>query len=172
MVVMGGLNDSDIIPMAELARNLPIAIRYIEEMPFNGNGIREKNRNFVDHLQILDILRKRFPSLEIQKRNATETAQRITVPGFKGSLGIIAAYSRTFCGTCNRIRITPSGVLRTCLYDQGVFNIRDLIRQGASDQQLIAALIQAMRHRAKDGFEAEARRAHFPVHESMSTIGG
>ena len=172
MVVMGGLNDSDIIPMAELARNLPIVIRYIEEMPFNGNGVREQNRNFVNHLQILEILRDRFPALVIQRRNATETAQRITVPGFKGSLGIIAAYSRTFCGTCNRIRLTPVGTLKTCLYDQGVFNIKNMLRQGASKEELAMAIKEAVRHKAVDGFEAEAIRAKNRIGESMATIGG
>ena len=90
-----------------------------------------------------------------------------------GSIGIIAAYSRTFCGTCNRIRITPQGMLKTCLYDDGVFNIRDLMRAGATDNQLQETFLQALGNRAKDGWEAEKNRKFgLPVQESMSTIGG
>jgi cyclic pyranopterin phosphate synthase len=88
-------------------------------------------------------------------------------------VGIIAAYSRTFCGTCNRLRLTAEGGLKTCLYDQGVLDTRALLRGGASDADIVAALADAFRHRAKDGFEAERQR---PLHqlsfESMATIGG
>ena len=95
------------------------------------------------------------------------------VDGHLGEVGIIAAYTRTFCGTCNRLRITPTGLLKTCLYDGGVFNIRDLMREGATDEQVKAALIDAIGHRAKDGWEAEERmRNNNPITESMSTIGG
>ncbi len=171
MVVMDGKNTEDIIPMAGLARDYPVDVRFIEEMPFNGDGSRQDVLPW-HHKEIVNVLRSEFPGLEKLPMKPTSTSQMYRVPGFLGRIGVIAAFSRTFCGTCNRIRITPSGVLRTCLYDQGVFNIRDLIRKGASDEQLTAALIQALSHRAKDGFEAEARRAHLPVHESMSTIGG
>ena len=102
-----------------------------------------------------------------------DTASHYTVAGHQGRLGIIAAYSRTFCGTCNRIRLTAEGGLKTCLYDQGVLDIRALLRGGASDEQIADALKSAFRNRAANGFEAESQR---PLHqlsfESMSTIGG
>ncbi|MEQ8425772.1 MAG: cyclic pyranopterin phosphate synthase MoaA, partial [Cyclobacteriaceae bacterium] len=83
------------------------------------------------------------------------------------------AFSRTFCGTCNRIRITARGTLKTCLYDDGVLDIRDLMRSGAGDDELKRALLRAFRNRAKDGFEAEEKRkSGVGVSESMSTIGG
>jgi cyclic pyranopterin phosphate synthase len=96
------------------------------------------------------------------------------VAGFQGNLGIIAAFSRTFCGTCNRIRITAQGMLKTCLYDDGVLNVRDLLRQHPHDDAPVAeALRRAFSQRPKDGFEAERNRSnHLPVSESMSTIGG
>jgi len=94
------------------------------------------------------------------------------VPSYKGTVGIIAAYSRTFCGTCNRIRITPQGQLKTCLYDSGVFNIKKLMREGATDEQLRTTFLDAFKNRAKDGFEAEQSRFGNGVSESMATIGG
>jgi cyclic pyranopterin phosphate synthase len=86
-------------------------------------------------------------------------------------VGIIAAFSRTFCGTCNRIRLTSTGDLKTCLYDDGAMNIRDLLRDGISDEQLKATFLQAFKSRPKDGFEAERGRKSV-IKESMTTIGG
>ncbi len=172
MVVMGGLNDQDVVSMAELSRNYPVEVRFIEEMPFNGAGVREENRYFINHQQILDILKKTFSAIKPIAMKKGATAQKYVVPGFKGSLGIIAAYSRTFCGTCNRIRITPVGTLKTCLYDQGVFNIKSLLREGASDKQVAHAIQDAVSHKAVDGIEAEANRNENLIGESMATIGG
>ena len=63
--------------------------------------------------------------------------------------------------------------MKTCLYDDGVFNIKNLLRAGATDEQLGHAMLEALGNRAKDGFEAEARRQFgLPVGESMATIGG
>jgi cyclic pyranopterin phosphate synthase len=84
-------------------------------------------------------------------------------------VGIIAAYTRSFCGTCNRIRITPQGMLKTCLYDNGVLNIKGLMRNGDSDTEIFAALTHAIQHRAKNGWEAEKKNI---VHASMAAIGG
>jgi molybdenum cofactor biosynthesis protein A len=171
-VVMDGKNIQDIIPMTELAREYPVGIRFIEEMPFNGEGSHYPVLNW-NHRRILDYLKSHYPDIEKIPDPPNSTSANYRVPGFKGTVGIIAAYSRTFCGTCNRIRITPKGQLKTCLYDDGVFNIRDLMRSGATDEQLITAFSDALSHRAKDGWEAERNRNFgLPVTESMSTIGG
>jgi len=101
------------------------------------------------------------------------TSLNYQVPGAKGSFGIIPAFSRTFCGTCNRIRLTPEGMLKTCLYDEGIFNLRDFMRQGASDEAIAETIELAVSHKLKDGFAAERARLHIPqVSESMATIGG
>ncbi len=168
MVVMAGRNTEDIIPMAGLAEKYPVSVRFIEEMPFNGTG--DTPVEPWDHVMIRNRLEQHFPSLRKIPTKPGATASHLHVDGFEGNLGIIAAYSRTFCGTCNRLRVTPKGVLRTCLYDEGVFNIREIMRQGATDTQLADLIIDAVAHKAKDGFEAESQRSR--LSESMSTIGG
>ena len=171
MVVMDGKNIGDVITMLELAKELPIDVRFIEEMPFNGSK-GQGNPTFWSHRKILELIQEKY---EVQKLvdPAYSTSMNYSIDNFKGTFGIIAAYSRTFCGTCNRIRLTPQGTLKTCLYDNGVFNIRDLMRAGATDEDLIIALQEALNHRAKDGLEAEQNRnKNFPVSESMATIGG
>ena len=168
MVVMHGRNTEDLLVMAELARHDPVSVRFIEEMPFNGS---DEYKFTWDHRRIAAHLQEAYPDIQKLPMKPAATAQYWQIPGFQGRLGIIAAYTRTFCGTCNRLRITPTGMLRTCLYDQGVFNIKDLMRQGADEVQIRTALMDAIGSRAKDGHEAEARRFAFPG-ESMSTIGG
>ena len=170
-VVMQGHNEADLLPLARLASHDPVTVRFIEEMPFNGNGKGYAEWRW-DYRQIEAHLRAAFPSLQRLPGALGATATNYRVDGFRGELGIIAAYSRTFCGTCNRLRLTPTGLLKTCLYDQGVFNLRDLLRGGATDAELRTALQEALQHRAVDGHAAEAASRIGPVGESMATIGG
>jgi len=170
-VVMAGKNEQDIIPMAELAKEKQVSVRFIEEMPFNGSGAHYETLKW-NYNNIRAKLKEHFPDLKKIKSPLTSTSMNFRVPGHMGTIGIIAAYSRTFCGTCNRIRITPKGMLKTCLYDDGVFNIKNFIRENATDKQLEATFLEAFRHRAKDGFEAEGKRFGGGASESMATIGG
>ncbi len=171
-VVMEGKNTEDIIPLVEVTKDLPVSVRFIEEMPFNGDGHTYSGLQW-DYVHILEKIRAQFPNIEKLTDPAYSTSYNYNIPGHQGSIGIIAAYSRTFCGTCNRIRITPQGELKNCLYDDGVLNIRDLIRKGDNDEQLEQNLLTAFSHRVKDGWEAERNRFEKTgVHESMATIGG
>lgn len=171
-VVMEGRNTDDIFNLAELTRKYPVSVRFIEEMPFNGEGTHYPVLNWT-YARILESLKTAYPTIQRKADPPNSTAYHYEIPGHLGDLGIIAAFSRTFCGSCNRIRITAQGELKTCLYDNGVMSIRDLIRSGLTDEQVKSALLSALAHRPKDGFEAESQRdATSPVHESMSTIGG
>ncbi len=171
-VVMEGKNITDLIPMVELTRQHPVSVRFIEEMPFNGEGAHYGTLHW-NHIAILNHIKIVFPDIYKIPDPPNTTAYNYQIPGHQGTVGIIAAYSRTFCGTCNRIRITPQGGLKTCLYDSGVFNVRNLMRAGATDAELETAFYEAISHRAKDGWEAEQKRQFgLPVQESMSTIGG
>lgn len=171
-VVMEGKNLQDIIPLVALTKDMPISVRFIEEMPFNGDGSHYPVLHW-DHIKILQTIKKTYPAIQKVADPAYSTSYNYHIPGHKGNVGIIAAYTRSFCGTCNRIRITPQGTLKTCLYDDGVLNIRDMIREGHDDQYLQHSLLNAINKRAKDGWEAEKnRKEKNPVHESMATIGG
>ena len=169
-VIMAAHNTEDIAALTAFTRTHPVEVRFIEEMPFNGSGEAAPVLHW-DHRRILAEIQAHFPGLQALPAGPHDTATRYQVPGHQGTVGIIAAFSRTFCGTCNRIRITPQGSLKTCLYDGGVLNLRDLMRAGASDEALAAALRQAFGDRPRNGFEAERRR-EAGIHESMSSIGG
>ncbi len=171
-VVMDGKNTEDIIPLVDLTKNSAISVRFIEEMPFNGDEDHHPGLLW-DHLHILNKIKEQYPGIMKIPDPPFSTSYNYHIPGHKGSIGIIAAYTRSFCGTCNRIRITPLGELKTCLYDDGVLNIKNLIREGLNENDLKITLLNALNHRAKDGWEAEQlRKERNPVHESMATIGG
>jgi molybdenum cofactor biosynthesis enzyme MoaA len=171
-VVMDGKNTQDILPLVAMTKNMPVSVRFIEEMPFNGDGHVYAGLQW-DYVRILDEIKSKYPQIQKLPDPLNSTAYNYHIPGHQGNIGIIAAYSRTFCGTCNRIRITPQGELKTCLYDDGVLNIRDMMRGGAGDHELRAVVLNAIGHRAKDGWEAEHKRVIHPgIHESMATIGG
>ncbi len=171
-VVMEGKNTSDIIPLATLTKSLPIDVRFIEEMPFNGTGIHHSTLTW-NHKQILNTLKEHFPDIYQIETPPNATATTYKIPGHQGKIGIIAAFTRTFCGSCNRIRITAQGMLKTCLYDQGVLNLKSLLRSNITDKVLMEYLLTAFNNRPKDGFEAEqVRDKGSNFHESMATIGG
>ena len=171
-VVMDGVNDMDILPLARLSLNLPIDVRFIEEMPFNGQT-KSNGRLRWNSANILSEIKTVFPSIEGHYTPKDSTSQNYKIPGAKGKIGIIAAYTRSFCGTCNRIRINATGKMRTCLYGHEVLDIKELIRSGVSDSELIHEIKGAINQRAKDGFEAEKWNARqSPVNESMTNIGG
>lgn len=169
-VVMHGKNEEDIIELTEFAREHPVSVRFIEEMPFNGSGLVEE-KLFWDHVRILERIRLQFPDLKARPFLFGETAKTYEIPGFKGNFGIIAAFSRTFCGTCNRIRLTAKGQVKTCLYDDGVFDLKAYLRGGVSDEEIKIQLMTLFKARSLDGFEAEKNRKGV-ITESMTTIGG
>ncbi len=170
-VVMEGKNTDDILEMVRLTEDQNVSIRFIEEMPFNGEGSHYATLQWT-YKKILEHIQKEFPAIQKIQDEQNSTADHYQIPGFKGNVGIIAAFSRTFCGSCNRIRVTAQGTLKTCLYDDGVLNIKSLMRSGVGDSEIKEHLLHAFSHRPKDGLEAEQNRRQHSVLESMSTIGG
>jgi cyclic pyranopterin phosphate synthase len=169
MVVMADKNRDDIIPMAMLTKSDKVNIRFIEEMPFNGIG--ERDVDFMNHEEILRHLEKNLPKLSLIPPVVGNTSQNYTIEGHQGTIGIIAAWSRTFCGDCNRIRVTATGQLKNCLYDSGVLDLKRLLSDGSSDTMIKEAVSRAYIQKHKDGFESEKNRMG-SISESMSSIGG
>ena len=169
MVVMADRNKEDIIPMAMLTKNDNVSIRFIEEMPFNGEGARDIK--IMNHVDILKHLEDNLPPMTRLIDPRGNTSMNYSIEGHRGSIGIIAAYSRTFCGECNRVRVTATGQLINCLYDEGILNLKRLLSDGSSDLMIGEAIQKAYAQKKKDGFEAEKNRSA-SISESMSSIGG
>lgn len=170
-VVMEGKNTQDILPMVELTRKQNVSVRFIEEMPFNGEGSHYPTLTWT-YKKILDHIQSTHPDIQKIPDPINATAYHYKIPGYAGDIGIIAAFSRTFCGTCNRIRVTAQGTLKTCLYGDSVLDIKKLLRSETDNEVIKSHFLSAFSTRHANGFEAEQNRKDVRIHESMSTIGG
>ncbi len=171
-VVMKEHNIEDLIPLVEMTKENNLNVRFIEEMPFNGSGNEQATLEW-SQKKILAHIKTAHPNIVKLQDPKNSTSLNYQVAGFKGSFGIIPAFTRSFCGTCNRLRLTPTGTIKTCLYDKGIFNIKNMIRSEASDQDLVLAIKEAIRFKAVDGFEADRiRRGSNSDLTSMAQIGG
>jgi cyclic pyranopterin phosphate synthase len=170
VVVQAGFNTDEIVDFVALTKDKNVAVRFIEEMPFNGKGQRDMQENW-NYTRILDEIKTEFDVKPIVSEKSS-TSRNFSIDEHKGTVGIIPAFTRTICGDCNRIRITPVGTFKNCLFDDGVFNIRDFIRNGASNEDLKGLFLSLVKEKPENGFIAEANRKKGDVSESMSTIGG
>lgn len=170
MVVMAGINDDEIIPFAELAKTMPIGVRFIEAMPFNaGDGNRS---TYLSAAAIEEKLRGTFSELAPEIDDPHAAADRYKVPNWTGSIGIIPAYTRSLCGRCNRLRLTPKGRLLNCLYTQDGLELLPLLRQGIPDDELLELVQAYLNTKAVNGHEAERLSGRANSYASMTTIGG
>ena len=166
-VILADTSNDEIIRLAGLARCLPIAVRFIEKMPFSGIPRPEKLVN--GHL--LQRLKKIFPEMKEYPLDSASTARIFSLPEYTGTIGIIQGHARIFCTTCNKVRITPTGMLKTCLYDNGVLDLKKMLRSGCDDRAIAAAIVGCIKKRCTNGHVAEklAKRTGEP---SMASIGG
>lgn len=170
MVIQSGFNTDEINDFVALSKDKNTNIRFIEEMPFNGKGQRDIQQNW-NYNQILKEIKSKYSVTEVQSEKSS-TSRNFSIKGHKGTVGIIPAFTRTICGDCNRIRITSTGTFKNCLFDDGVFNLRDFIRNGASNDDLKNLFLSLIKEKPENGFIAESNRKKGNVSESMSTIGG
>lgn len=169
-IVLEGQNIEDILPILELQKHHPISVRFLEEMPFNG-GSKSFNHITWTYKKILEYITNAYPDIERLPSPKTSTSINYKIRGHKGSFGLIPSFSRTFCGSCNRLRITATGDVITCLYGKPKLNIREIMRGPDREARLESTILEAVGTRARTGFDAQ--REHAGVFEnSMTSIGG
>jgi len=148
VVALNGVNDEELIDMAQLSFDYPFHIRFIEYMPIGqsqmGNG----------PLLLAPEIKKRISVLGrlIPVRNSANDgpAQRYRLDGAAGEIGFIHAMSHHFCDRCNRLRLTARGQLRPCLLSDHHEDVRGPLRDGCSDDQLAEIFFKAVRHKPSD----------------------
>jgi cyclic pyranopterin phosphate synthase len=170
VVVQSGVNTDEIVDFVRFTKDKKVAVRFIEEMPFNGKGQREMEENWTFN-RILNEIKTEFDVKQVVSEKAS-TSRNYAIENHLGTVGIIPAFTRTICNDCNRIRITSTGTFKNCLFDDGVFNLRDFIRKGASNDALKELFLGLVKNKPVNGFIAEANRKDGGASESMSTIGG
>jgi GTP 3',8-cyclase len=167
-VIMRGYNDDEIVEFARLGREQNLQVRFIEYMPLDAQG-RWTMETVVPGAEIHARVDSVYP-LRSEQNNGSEPA---TVHHFAdgiGSIGIIASVSQPFCDSCNRVRITADGHLRTCLFSLIDHDLKGLLRSGASDEEL-ADFIIATVWKKEPGHKINQPDFIKPD-RSMSAIGG
>ncbi|PIQ61799.1 MAG: GTP 3',8-cyclase MoaA [Bacteroidetes bacterium CG12_big_fil_rev_8_21_14_0_65_60_17] len=167
-VVMRDVNDGELIDFAHFVEDRDMEVRFIEYMPFGGNGWNHDA--FVPYATMLDTLQSVFPDMYRLDDGPHETAKTWQIPGFRGRIGFITSMSEQFCGGCNRIRLMADGNLKVCLFGRGEVSLRDAMRDGATDEELTALIDKAIsgKKKAHDGMSTLATQENRP----MIRIGG
>jgi cyclic pyranopterin phosphate synthase len=169
-VIVRGHNEDEVADFAEFARIHNVKMRFIEFMPLD-SGHDWDRAQVVSGREIRERISNRYPLVPLEVKRGSETSSRYRfADGAPGEIGIIAPVTEPFCGACSRIRLTADGQIRTCLFSTVEHSLRDVVRSGATREQIID-FIEAVvykkepRHYINDpNFEAPSR--------SMSFIGG
>lgn len=169
-IALDGQNTQDILPILELAKHYPVSVRFLEEMPFNG-GSKTFQKITWDYKKILEHIREAHPDFYKLESPSTSTSINYKIPGHMGTFGVIPSFSRTFCGTCNRLRVSATGDVITCLYAKPSANLRDIMRSENAKSKVEEQILKAVGSRAKTGFEAQEKYREV-FSNSMTSIGG
>ncbi len=168
MVVMKGVNDDELCDFVEFARDRDLTVRFIEYMPFASNGWHS-----ADCMPFADMrarITARYDIAPVANAVPGDVAKEYTVAGMRGRIGFITSMSDHFCGSCNRLRLTADGALKSCLFHPAEGDLRTLLRAGADDATLSARIDAALRQKPWAHAEAEVLTERHD--RSMIHIGG
>ncbi len=168
--VVRGRNDDELVEFARFAREFDVKMRFIEFMPLD-SGHEWSREMVVPGKEIRDAINEMYPLELVDKSRGSETSWKYKfTDGAKGEIGIIAPVTEMFCGRCSRIRLTADGQIRTCLFSTTEHNLRDFVRSGASRDDIVGFIENAVmkkepRHYINDAEFVQPAR-------TMSFIGG
>ena len=167
-VAIRGFTEEEVPALAELARRKPYVVRFIEFMPLDADEAWREDEVLTGG-EIRALIEERWPLVEIPAKPSS-TARRFRFADGAGEIGFVNPVSEPFCSSCDRIRLTADGQLRTCLFSRREWNLKEPLRDGATDEELAALIRFAVRHKElkhkinDPGFVRASR--------SMSQIGG
>jgi cyclic pyranopterin phosphate synthase len=167
-VAVRGFTEAEVPALAELARRKPYVVRFIEFMPLDADQAWRED-DVLTGGEIRALIEEHWPLVEIPAKESS-TARRFRFADGAGEIGFVNPVSEPFCSSCDRIRLTADGKLRTCLFSRREWDLREPLRAGASDAELEALLRDAVAHKElkhrinEPGFVRASR--------SMSQIGG
>jgi len=168
-VLVRGINDDEVEAFAAFARERGVIMRFIEFMPLDADRHWSRN-SVVPAAEVHRRIHVRWP-LEQIPHERSETARKYRfADGAPGEIGLIAPVTQPFCGHCSRIRLTADGKLRTCLFSKDDHDLRALLREGASDEDLVT-YIESVVMEKEEGHRINAPD-FVPPSRTMVFIGG
>ncbi len=166
-VMMRGVNDDEIVDFARFGRERDVTVRFIEFMPLDAGG--DWNEKLVVPAdEIVERIAEVFPIEAVTR--GSEPAERFRYLDGGGEIGVIASVTRPFCGNCDRVRLTAEGEFRTCLFALDEYDMRPLLRGGATDEALAEAVATAVGNKWAGHRIGEVN--FIRPSKSMSQIGG
>ncbi len=166
MVVMRGVNDDEVVAVADLTRRLPVHVRFIELMPV-GEMAHLTDAHIVPSAEVLARAATLAPLLEdAGPARGNGPARYFRFAGAPGTVGVITPMTHTYCGNCNRVRLTADGRLRTCLYGDHEVNLRDPLRHGEALEPLFVRAL------AEKPLEHELLTLRVGGLRALSQVGG
>lgn len=168
MVVIGGCNDDEVLDFVALTRERRVQVRFIEYMPFPGNGWDPARVRTYEELRAT--IERECPLEPVLDAASDGVAREYRVPGFRGTIGFISPMSQHFCASCSRLRLTADGALKSCLFYESECSLRDALRTGSSDE-IIETMVRAAIERKPEAHAPPAALADGP-NRSMFEIGG
>jgi cyclic pyranopterin phosphate synthase len=173
MVVKRGVNEGEIVRMAEYFRNTGIILRFVEYMDVGSSNGWVMNE-VVPAREVVELISARYPLLPIGPNCAGEVAGRWVYADGAGEIGQIASVTQVFCHECTRIRLSTDGKLYTCLFaEQSGTDLRALLRQGKSDETISHAIVDCWQNRTDRYSEIRHEIPALPRNKiEMSYIGG
>ena len=166
-VMMRGVNDDELLDFAQFGRDKGVVVRFIEFMPLDADQTWS-NGAVVTAAEIVERIGAVYPLEPLAPSSAP--AARYRYRDGAGEIGIVASVTQAFCGTCDRVRLTAEGKFRNCLFALDEYDVRTLLRNGASDDDISACFENAV-HAKWAGHQIN--QVHFiRPKKSMSQIGG
>ncbi|MEM6429820.1 MAG: GTP 3',8-cyclase MoaA [Deinococcota bacterium] len=166
-VVIRGVNDSEIIQLAELTRELPLHMRFIEYMHLNNSQVDEYQQDFFSGQETKARIEEIFGELEPVPTDPSAPARLFTVPGWLGKLGFINPISEPFCGACSRMRVTSDAKVRPCLLTDRELDARAALSANDPVKALQDVFLVAAHRKVASGITAPVARPR-----TMLSIGG
>jgi len=171
MVVKRGLNESSILPMARFFREKGYILRFIEYMDVgHSNGWRMDD--VVPAAEIIKMINAEMPLESLDPNYRGEVAERWRYKDGSGEIGVVASVTQAFCSTCNRARLSAEGKLYTCLFAVKGHDFRDLIRAGATDEEISQKITRVWGARGDRYSELRSENTMSLPKVEMSHIGG
>jgi cyclic pyranopterin phosphate synthase len=169
IVLIKGVNDSEISDFIELTQNKNITVKFIEFMPFKGNHWDWSKG--VGQDSILNTVGSYFGTIIPMPNPKNSTSVNYKVDGYVGSFGIISTITHPFCSECNRIRLTADGKMKYCLFANTETDLLTPLREGLSIEDIILENIQYKRF-SRDGMDEKMEPDHYEHNRTMNSIGG
>jgi len=173
-VLMKGFNDDEIIDFINFTKDLPISVRFIEFMPFDGN--KWDISKMVSYKEVMKYVNATFSEENIIRLQdaPNDTSKNYKIKGYKGSFAIISSVTNPFCDSCNRLRLTANGQLKNCLFSSTESDLLTALRSGKSIEPIIQKAVQA-KLKIRGGMNTIKKLKEPKLHgknRSMITIGG